>query len=71
MVERVDRMLGEAFEAAGGMDRFLQHTAVIVTSDHGHCDVLGDPSSVIRLDQLLADFRQAALGRAWQPPTRS
>ena len=33
-------MLGEAFEAAGGLDRFLQHTTVIVTSDHGHCEVL-------------------------------
>ena len=67
VVERVDRMLGEAFEAAGGLDRFLQHTAVIVTSDHGHCEVLGDPSSVIRLDQLLAGVRQAALGKAWKP----
>lgn len=67
VVERVDRMLGEAFEAAGGMDRFLDDTAVILTSDHGHCDILNDPSVVIRLDALLADFRQAALGRAWEP----
>jgi len=67
VVERVDKMLGEAFEAAGGLDRFLQDTAVVLTSDHGHCEVLGDPSSVIRLDQLLGNFRQAALGKAWQP----
>ena len=67
VVERVDRMLGEAFDAAGGIDRFLQDTAVVLTSDHGHCEVLGDPSSVIRLDQLLGNFRQAALGKAWQP----
>jgi hypothetical protein len=67
VVERVDAMLGEAFEAAGGMDRFLEHTAVIITSDHGHCEVLDDPAVVIRLDQLLADFPQAALGRAWRP----
>ena len=67
IVERVDRMLGEAFEAAGGLDRFLDQTAVIVTSDHGHCDVLGDPRVVIRPDQLLADFRQAELGRPWRP----
>ena len=66
-VERVDAMLGEAFEAAGGLDRFLEHTAVIITSDHGHCDVLDDPSVVIRLDALLADFPQAALGKAWRP----
>jgi hypothetical protein len=66
VVERVDRMLGEAFEAAGGLDRFLRDTAVIITSDHGHCDVLNDPSTAIRLDQLLAGFRQADLGRAWR-----
>jgi hypothetical protein len=67
VVERVDRMLGEAFEAAGGMDRFLQDTAVIITSDHGHCEVSADPDVVIRLDQVLADFRQAALGKPWLP----
>ena len=39
--------------------RSSRDTAVIVTSDHGHCDVLNDPAAVIRLDQLLADFRQA------------
>lgn len=65
VVQEVDRMLGEAFEAGGGIDRFLQDTAVVITSDHGHCDVSPDPSVVIRLDQLLADFRQAELGRRW------
>jgi hypothetical protein len=67
VVENVDRMLGEAFAAAGGLDRFLQHTAVIVTSDHGHCEIQGGEGAVIRLDALLGDFRQAALGRAWKP----
>ena len=67
VVERVDKMLGEAFEAAGGLDRFLEHTAVVLTSDHGHCEILDGPGAVIRLDVLLADFRQAALGRAWEP----
>ena len=44
----------------------LADTTVIVTSDHGHCDVLNTERPVIHLDQLLADFRQAELGRAWQ-----
>ena len=66
VVGRVDEALGEAFEAAGGMDRFLEQTAVIITSDHGHCDVLNDPQIVIRLDRVLTDFRQAELGRAWR-----
>lgn len=67
VVERVDRLLGEVFEAAGGLERFLQHTAVVITSDHGHCEIQGDESAVIWLDQVLGDFRQAALGRPWQP----
>ena len=65
VVERVDRMLGEAFDAAGGIERFLSETTVIVTSDHGHCEVLNDPTRIIRLDRVLANFRQADLGRAW------
>jgi hypothetical protein len=68
VVERVDAMLGEAFDAAGGMDRVLSDTVVIVTSDHGHCDIAGDTdAAVIRLDCLLSDFRQAALGKPWKP----
>ena len=66
VVAEVDEMLGDAFEAAGGMDRFLEHTAVIITSDHGHGDVLNAPEAAVRLDQLLVDLRQAELGRAWR-----
>ena len=66
VVERVDAMLGEAFEAAGGLESVLADTCVIVTSDHGHCEVLADGSrAVIRLDRLLAGFRQADLGAPW------
>jgi len=67
VVERVDAMLGDAFDAAGGIDRFLADTCVIVTSDHGHCDVLADADcAVIRLDRVLSDYRQADLGGPWR-----
>ena len=67
VVERVDAMLAEAFAAAGGVARLLEDTCVIVTSDHGHCDVLDDAErAVIRLDRVLANFRQAELGEAWR-----
>ena len=36
------RCSATAFEAAGGIDRVLRDTYVIVTSDHGHCEVLAD-----------------------------
>jgi hypothetical protein len=67
VVARVDAALGAAFDAAGGVDRFLRDTCVIVTSDHGHCEILADPArSVIRLDRVLGGFRQADLGRGWR-----
>lgn len=67
VVERIDRMLGEAFEHAGGLERFLDETCVIVTSDHGHCEILADPErAVIRLDRVLHEFRHGKLGRRWR-----
>ena len=66
VVERVDRVLGDTFEAAGGMEKFLSHTMVVVTSDHGHCEVLNDPARIIRLDHVLSNFREAQLGRPWR-----
>lgn len=67
-IARVDEMLGRMFECAGGLERVLQDTYVLVTSDHGHCEILADKErAVIRLDQTLQEFRQAALGVPWQP----
>jgi hypothetical protein len=66
VVERVDAMLGRAFEAAGGLARVLSDTLVILTSDHGHCDIGREPGAEIRLDRLLSDFRQATLGGGWR-----
>ena len=67
VINRVDRAIGAMFDAAGGADRFLGETCVLMTSDHGHCEILDDRKrAVIRLDRLLADFRQADLGRGWR-----
>lgn len=67
VVERVDEGLGAAFEKYGGIDKVLRDMFVIITSDHGHVDVLKDRArSVICLDEALAEFRQAALGKPWQ-----
>jgi hypothetical protein len=67
VVERVDQALGHVFDASGGFERFTRETCVIVTSDHSQCEVLGDPDrAVVRLDNLLSDFRQADIGREWR-----
>jgi hypothetical protein len=66
VIERVDQALGRMFEAAGGLERLLRDTCVIVTSDHGHCEVLADrDAATVHLNRALADFRQAALGQPW------
>ena len=66
VVEGVDRALGRMFEAAGGIDRMLRDTSVIVTSDHGHCEILADEErATSHLDRVLGDFTQAALGKPW------
>lgn len=66
-VRRVDAMLGDFFARAGGMDKALRELCVIVTSDHGHCEILGDRElAVVPLDRVLGDFRQAALGGRWR-----
>lgn len=68
VVARVDRMLASAFEAAGGLDAVLRDTYIVVTSDHGHCEILGDAArSEIPLDETLAGYRQAQLARPWRP----
>jgi hypothetical protein len=67
IIEAVDSALGAAFDAAGGLERVLDQVCVVLTSDHGHCDVLADRErSVVRLDQTLAELRQATLGQPWQ-----
>jgi predicted AlkP superfamily pyrophosphatase or phosphodiesterase len=66
VLDKIDAALGEMFEAAGGLERFLTSTAVIVTSDHGHCEIGDDEqTSVIRLNDVFGDFTQATLGKPW------
>jgi hypothetical protein len=67
VLDRVDAALGAMFDAAGGIDRVLADTCVIVTSDHGHCEIGADAKrSVVLLAEVLSDFSQATLGRPWQ-----
>ena len=67
VVAQVDRALAVMFEAAGGMEAMLRDTYVIITSDHGHCEILDDAErATIYLDRALGEFKQAALGQPWQ-----
>jgi hypothetical protein len=65
-IEKVDAALGAMFDAAGGLDRLLADTAVIVTSDHGHCDIGDDrDAAAIPLPDVFDGFKQARLDRPW------
>jgi hypothetical protein len=67
VVAEVDCSLARMFDAAGGMERVLQDTYVIITSDHGHCEVLDDEARAsVHLDRALGNFKQAALGEPWR-----
>jgi arylsulfatase A-like enzyme len=67
VVAEVDSSLARMFEAAGGMETMLRDTYVIITSDHGHCEILDDAErATIHLDRALCEFKQAALGQPWQ-----
>jgi hypothetical protein len=66
VLDRVDAALGATFDAAGGIERVLADTCVVVTSDHGHCDILADrDEAVIRLDDVFSRFARARLGKPW------
>ena len=65
VIDRVDRALGDMFEAAGGFERFVRDTCVVASRSRP-LEGSPTPSAVYRLDQVLADFRQADIGRAWR-----
>ena len=67
VLERIDAALAGFFERAGGMDRFLESHAIVMTSDHSHCDIVDDKRAAsIDLTALLADFTPARLADGWR-----
>jgi hypothetical protein len=66
VLDRVDEALGAMFDAAGGAERFMSDTCVVITSDHGHCDILADASkAAVQLDRVLGDIPQGTLNAGW------
>ena len=67
VLERIDAGLGEFFERMGGMERVLEAYAVLITSDHSHCDILPSTRGAsVDLQALLADFTPARLADGWR-----
>ena len=71
VVERVDAALGAMFDAAGGFERFTRDTCVIVTSDHGHSEVLADEERSVIPRRVLGDLNARTSREAGRKVTRS
>ena len=62
----LDVHLSRFIEQMGGLDAFLEASAVIVTGDHAQCDLIRDQSGRdINLVETLGDYQLARAGHAW------
>ena len=55
-IEKIDYKIGKMLAALGGVDKALEQTIWIITSDHGQIDIRNDQRSQINLDDILKDF---------------
>lgn len=63
VVAEIDRVLGEFFDAMGGLDQVLDQFCVMITGDHSHSELVEDSKSRgIGVDDLLSDFTIASVG---------
>lgn len=65
-LENVDSHLGSLFEQAGGIEKFLERTAIVITGDHSQTDMVSDDAAQsIDLDELLDSFSLVPPGQQW------
>ncbi|HEX3031101.1 MAG TPA: alkaline phosphatase family protein [Bacillota bacterium] len=60
---RADRQLGRILDSFASWEQALKQNVFLVTGDHSQSLVNDDAGSVINLRRLLAEFKQAALGK--------
>lgn len=60
-LKEVDELLGKLFEAAGGLEKFLEQYSILITGDHSQSDLEEDPK--IDLDQVLSDYSLVNVGQ--------
>lgn len=65
-LEHVDELLGEVFEAWGGVDRVLDELCIVLTADHSQSGVLDDETAAIQLDDLLGEWQIADPASGWK-----
>jgi hypothetical protein len=66
-VEKVDAILGELFDARGGLEAFLEETAIVIIGDHSQSDIQpeeGDPG--IDLNHVLSSYHVVPAGEDWK-----
>src|SRR5690606_20436706 len=66
-VEAVDSHLGAFIEARGGMHRFLEEFAIVISGDHSQTDMIEDRDRRgIDVSELLEGYQVATPGQPWQ-----
>src|SRR5690606_9824395 len=67
VLERIDKGLGDVFARFGGIDRFLEEFAVLLTSDHSHCDISASKKdATVDLEAPPGGFTPANLAKGWR-----
>lgn len=62
-----DEMLGQLFEAYGGLDSFLEQFTLVITGDHSQSATCADEAEAgINLEEVLSDYQLAEAGHPWE-----
>lgn len=62
-----DQRLGEVFDQAGGIDRFLEEVVVLITGDHSQSQISDQViKAAVDLDTILDAYTIAPAGEPWQ-----
>lgn len=65
-LENVDKHLGDLLEIYGGIDAFLETTAILITGDHSQSNLVTDEAARgIQVETLLQEFRLVPAGKDW------
>lgn len=66
-LKEFDALLGEMFEAYGGIDKFMSEMCLLITGDHSQTAIDDDSQAAISLPALLEEeFSTATEGEEWQ-----
>ncbi|QDT83869.1 alkaline phosphatase family protein [Gimesia chilikensis] len=63
ILQAIDETLGSLIESEGGITRFLEEFAILITGDHSQSDL--DADSGVDLNEVLQEFQLVTAGKPW------